>query len=179
MYIDGIAPDSVTSIVSPSTISDSAMLAQMVSAIKQKLFSVATELVSSALKGGDRQVAARAARDVLAFPRLTHPPPEQCFESGAVQTRQHSCCRCHGSRRSRAACMSARKQESRGIATQAASWISRQNLCRRSCRIGFIGCSSRSSRFSARLLLCQSKTQEAEIGSDCAASFGGAASSSR
>ena len=56
MYIDGIAPDSLTSIVSPSTISDSAMLAQMVSAIKQKLFSVATELVSSALKGGDRRV---------------------------------------------------------------------------------------------------------------------------
>jgi hypothetical protein len=53
-YIEGIAPEMVSSLISPSAISDSSMLAQMVTAIKQKLFSVATELVSSALKGGDR-----------------------------------------------------------------------------------------------------------------------------
>jgi hypothetical protein len=55
-YIESITPDAASSIASPSTLSDSSMMAQMVLAIKQKLLSVATELVSSALKGGDRQV---------------------------------------------------------------------------------------------------------------------------
>ncbi len=53
-YIHDMTPDAVSTIVSASAVSDSAVLAQMVLAIKQKLFSVATELVSSALKGGDR-----------------------------------------------------------------------------------------------------------------------------
>jgi hypothetical protein len=58
-YINSIAPDAVSTIASPTTMSNSTMLAQMVTAIKQKLLSVATELVSSALKGGDRSVIAR------------------------------------------------------------------------------------------------------------------------
>jgi hypothetical protein len=49
-----MTPDAISTIVSPTAVSNSAVLAQMVCAIKQKLFSVATELVSSALKGGDR-----------------------------------------------------------------------------------------------------------------------------
>ncbi len=56
-YIDGMPSEAISSI-SASSVGDTAMLAQMVSAIKQKLFSVATELVSSALKGGDRYSSA-------------------------------------------------------------------------------------------------------------------------
>jgi hypothetical protein len=70
-YIQEIPPDSMSSIVSPSTVSDSAMLAQMVSAIKQKLFDVATELVSSALKGGDR-LCFPAVSVLLCSPAFVH-----------------------------------------------------------------------------------------------------------
>jgi hypothetical protein len=53
-YITSVTPDAVAAMISPLNVTDASALAQMVAAIKQKLFTVATELVSSALKGGDR-----------------------------------------------------------------------------------------------------------------------------
>jgi hypothetical protein len=85
-YIEGISSDTISSI-STSAVGDSAMLAQMVSAIKQKLFSVATELVSSALKGGDRcSITIIHHRHRLESP---HAPP-QPSQSRALQAGQYS-----------------------------------------------------------------------------------------